>query len=279
MPAIQPARLKIQVTQLAAKYNQPAIFVRELHVLLDLYTDHTQRPGQSGIPNPLLDSYNTPPPVMRQVWHELTRTIKMHQDEVLQLCDALWAEPNYDLQLLAARLLGQLPVVPASLVTDRLQSWVHSNPDRRLLDGLLEYGLQRYQQDDTDQLLELISSWLSSPDLPAQHAGLRALLPMINAAGSASLPVIFRLIIPFIRVAHPRLRPDILAVVTALVHCSPSETAYFLHQNLSAPDNPDTPWLIRQVMDEFPKETRLGLRRALRGSVEVLGNNNPTGQI
>ena len=203
---------------------------------------------------------------MRQVWHELIKTIKLHPDEVLQLCDALWAEPNYDLQLLAAHLLGQLPIVPPSPVMDRLQSWVRSDPDRRLLDGLLEYGLQRFQQDAPDQLLELVSTWLSSPILPAQHAGLRALLPMINDAGIASLPSIFRLLTPFIRVAHPRLRPDILAVVTALAHCSPSETAYLLRQNLSAPDNPDTPWVIRQVLDEFPEETRSGLRFALKGS-------------
>jgi hypothetical protein len=277
MPAIQPARLKQQVSGLVFKYNQPAAFIRELHALLDLYTDHTQHPGQSGLPNPLLGSYNTPPPVMRQIWHELIRIIKPHPQEILQLCDALWLEPNYDLQLLATRLLGQLPVVPPTSVVNRLLSWVESNPDRRLLDGLLEYGLQHFKQDAPDQLMELISTWLSSPDLPAQHAGLRAILPMINEAGIATLPVIFRLITPYIRVAHPRLRPDILAVVTALAHCSPSETAYLLRQNLSAPDNPDTPWLIRQVLDEFPVETQAGLRAALKRSSEVININNPIG--
>ena len=126
MPAIRPARLKQQVADLVSQYNQPAAFVRELHALLDLYSDHTQRKGQSGIPNPLLDSYSAPAPVMRQVWHELSRTIELHPDEFLQLSDALWAEPNYDLQLLAARLLGQLPVVPPGAVLNRLQAWVGS---------------------------------------------------------------------------------------------------------------------------------------------------------
>jgi hypothetical protein len=264
MTAIRPARLKKQISDLVSYYNQPAAFVHGLHALLELYTDHTQRLGQSGVPNPLLDSYNTPPPVMRQVWHELSRTIKQHPDEILQLCDALWAEPNYDLQLLATRILGQLPVVPPNPVLDRLQSWVRSDPDRRLLDGLLEYGLKRFKQEAPDQLLELITSELSSTELRAQHAGLRALLPMINDTGIAYLPVIYRLITPYWRVAHPRLRPDILSVTTALAHCSPSETAYLLRQNLSAPDNPDTAWVIRQVLDEFPEETRAGLRATLK---------------
>jgi hypothetical protein len=201
---------------------------------------------------------------MRQVWHELSRTIKLHPGGVLDLCEALWAEPYYDLQLLAARLLGQLPVVPSEPVLDHLQTWIHSNPDRRLLDGLLEYGLQRFRSDAPDQLLELISSWLSTKDISTQHAGLRALLPMIDNTGILSLPVIFRLITPYLREAHPRLRPDILAVTTALARSSPSETAYLLRQNLTAPDNPDTPWIIRQVLDEFSKETQAGLRAAMK---------------
>ena len=264
MPAIQPARLKNQASDLAAKFNQPAIFVRELHALLDKYTDHTHRSGQAGEPSPLLGSYNAPSPVMRQVWYELARMIKLHPANILPLCDALWAEPNYDLQLLAARLLGQVPIEPAGPVIDRLQSWVHSGLDKNLLDGLLEQGLKQFQQDAPDQYLELVSAWLASSDLSLQQVGLRALLPMIDPSGTENLPAIFRLLTPYLRVAPSRLRPDILATLIALTHCSPSETAYFLRQNLSAPDNPDTPWLIRQVLNEFPMETQAGLRVALK---------------
>jgi hypothetical protein len=264
MPAIQPARLKHQVADLVSHYDQPAVFVRQLHALLDLYSDHTQRPGQAGIPSPLMDSYNAPPPVMRQVWHELNKTIRSHPNAALHLSDALWAETNVDLQLLAARLLGQLPLVPLEPLVERLQSWVHSDPDRRLLDGLLEYALIRFQQEAPDQLLELISSWLTSPDLSAQHAGLRALLPLVTDPMSPHLPVIFRLVTPYTRIAPSRIRPDIVAVLNALARCSPSETAYLLRQNLTTPDNPDTPWLIRQVLDEFPIETQAGLRAAMK---------------
>lgn len=264
MPAIQPARLKKQTSDLVVKYSQPASFVRELHALLHLYTDHTHRAGQAGEPSPLMGSYNTSPPVMRQVWHDLTPLIKRDPTGVLPLCDALWAEPNYDLKLLAARLLGQLPVESPDLVIDRLQSWVHQGLEKRLLDGLLKYGLAHLQQDAPDHLLELVSSWLASSDILSQQAGLRALLPMISGSDTENLPTIFRLITPYLRVAPSRLRPDILAVLTALAHCSPSETAYLLRQNLSAPDNPDSAWLIRQVLDEFPKETQAGLRFMLK---------------
>ena len=266
MPAIQPARLKKQVSDLAGKFNQPALFIRELHSLLDLYTDHTHRPGQAGEPSPLVRAYKTPPPVMRQVWQALMPMTKQQPAGVLTLCDALWAESNYDLQLLAARLFGQVSVDPPDQVIAHLQSWVRQGIDIRVLDGLLKYGLNQLQQDAPGELLELVSSWMSSSDVHIQQAGLRALLSMINQFGTENLPAIFRLMTPFIRVAPTRLRPDIISVLTALAHNSPSETVFLLRQNLSAPDNPDTPWLIRQVLDEFPQETQTGLRLALKGN-------------
>jgi hypothetical protein len=161
MPAIQPARLKKQVSDLAGKFRQPELFVRDLHTLLDLYTDHTHRSGQAGEPSPLIATYKAPPAVMRQVWHELLPLVKQQPTDVLPLCDALWAEPNYDLKLLAARLLGQVPVKPPKPVIDRLNSWVSQELDNQILDGVFEYGLARMQKEAFGILLELVSSWMS----------------------------------------------------------------------------------------------------------------------
>jgi len=264
MPAIRPALLKKQASDLAAKFAQPMIFVRELHLLLDHYTDHTHRSGQAGEPFLLSGAYNTSPPVMRQVWIELTRQIKQHPECLLPLCDALWAEPNYDLRLLAARLLGQVSIDPPAAVLDRLQAWVNSGLDKRLLDGLFTHGLEQFQRSAPAQVLELASVWLASLEFTLQQAGLRLLLPLIDHSGIENLPAIFHLLIPYLRIAPSRLRPDILAVLTKLAHTSPSETAYLLRQNLSVPDNPDTAWIIRQVLDEFPEETKAGLKTTLK---------------
>jgi DNA alkylation repair enzyme len=267
MPAIQPARLKQQSAELAARFREPASFVRQLHALLDQYSDHTHHPGQSGEPSPLKGSYSTPPPVMHQVWRDLLPMINRYPADVLPLCDALWAEPNLDLQLLAARLLGEIPVSPPEPVIERLQAWVAPGLEKRLLDGVLECGLRRLQLESPDLLMHLVDGWLASNDLPSQQAGLRALPSLIKRAGADTLPGIFKALTPYLRVAPSKLRPDILAALSALAECSPQETAYVLHQNLSAPDNPDTAWLVRQVLDEFPADTSKSLRAALRMSL------------
>ncbi len=267
MPAIKPALLKKQAVDRAALYGQPAAFVRELHSLLDRYTDYTHRSGEAGEPFPLMGAYNTPPPVMRQVWVELTRKIKAHPEYILPLCDALWAEANYDINLLAARLLGQVSINPPGPVLERIQAWVSAGLDKRLLDGVLEHGLEQFQHQAHVQVLEVASSWLAAPDVDLKQAGLRLLVSQINQSGEAFLPVIFKLITPYLRIAPSRLRPDILAVLTSLAHISPAETAYLLRQNLAAPDNPDTPWLIRKVLDEFPEETKQGVKLAMKAKV------------
>jgi hypothetical protein len=166
--------------------------------------------------------------------------------------------------LLAARLLGQVPIKPPEPVLERLQAWVSSGLDKRLLDGLLVYSLEQFQLHAPIQILEIVSDWLTSSNLTLQEAGLHALLTLSDYPGLENLPAILKLITPYTRVAPSRLRPDILAVLSLLARTSPSETAYLLRQNLSATDNPDTAWLIRKVIDEFPEETRNSLRAAMK---------------
>lgn len=264
MPAILPSRLKKHALDLATQSDNPAVFVHDLHSLLDRYTDHTHRSGQAGEPFPLIGSYNTPPPVMRQVWVELLHQTRLHPERILPLCDALWAEQNFDMQLLAVRLLGQVSIEPSTSVIERLQTWVRTGMDKRLLDGLLVDGLERLRMHAPTQVLSLVSDWLSSSDLTLQQTGLHALVILSNYPGIENLPSVLKLITPFLRHAPYRLRPDIVALLTVLARTSPSETAYLLRLNLGVPDNPDTPWLIRQVLQEFPEDTRDGLRTAMK---------------
>jgi len=266
MTAIQPAKLKQQAASLAELIDQPDSFVRDLRALLERYTDHTHRSGQAGVPYPLLEAYQAPAPVMRQVWVELIRQTKLQPQCVLPLCDALWAEPNYDLQLLAARLLGQVPSEPPGPILERLQAWVRTGVDKRLLDILLVHGLEQFQLHAPAHILEIVSGWLTSPDIILKQAGLHALVTLSNYPGLENLPAVLKLVTPYVRVAPFYLRPDILAVLTVLARTSPAETAYLLRQNLTVPDNPDTAWIVRQVLHAFPEDTQAGLRAAMKAT-------------
>ncbi len=265
MPAIQLARLKIQVDHLVETARQPGVFVRGLHDLFSLYADRVYRPGQSGEPHPLLTAYHVPLPVQRQIAQAMEKFTAADPAGAVAVCDALWAEPYLEFRLLAAFLLGRLPLESSHFVLDRAQQWLAARPEDRLVDALLSQGFARLRQEAPEQYLKLAGTWLNAPEDFIQQMGLRALLPLLDdPTQHHHLPALFRLITPFTRIAPKALRNDVLAILRRLARFSPQETAYFLRQCLSSPDNPDTIWLARQVLPDLPEEISASLRAALK---------------
>jgi len=263
MPAIHPARMKIQVAQLTEKLRQPQSFVRELHNLLENYADRTYRPGQFGEPPPLLATYKTPPPVLRQIERTIFPLADSDPAAALALVDALWAEPVIEFRQLAIQLLGRIPPTPPEPVLVRIQTWVTAMPETRLLDIILEQSLARIRQELPDNFYDLVENWLEIDQTYPQQAGLRALGYVINDPGFENLPAIIRLITPALRMPPPGLRLDLVAMLRSLAKRFPREAGYILKQNLSE-DRPDTTWLARQVLSEFPADIQTELHAALR---------------
>lgn len=264
MPAIQPARLRIQVAELTQDFDKPEIFVRRLDDLFDFYADRTYRPGSSGESRPsLLRSYNVPPPVIRQVHQSLSPLAKSNPEEMLMVCQAIWQIPILEHRLLAAYLFGDLPPDPYDPLLDCLRSWLENKPQEELLDTLLQHGTHALRKKHPEQLLLFTDSWLDRSQILSLQTGLRLLETMVSDDHFEDLPAIFNRIISLVRVLPHPVRPDMVALLTVLIQRSAAETAYFLRENLNAPNNPDTPWLIRQVLGQFPGEMQNKLRGAL----------------
>lgn len=267
MPAISPAKLKLQTARLAEQYAQPGVYVRELHALLKLYADHTHRAGQSGLPSALLESYNVPAPVMRQINLSMKPTVELDPEALLQLCDALWSEPFLEHRLLACTLLGQIPVVQPEPIFQRLESWAQGTPEHHLMRAVIDQGMRRMRQDAPSAVLKLVEEWLQSSEVNLQQLGLRALITQVEEPRFHNLPAVYRLITPFIRSAASAIRPDVVELVKVLAERSPNETAYTLRTALKAPEGAPAAWLTRQVLPEFPKAIQDSLRQAMKTSI------------
>ena len=265
MPAIQPARLKIQAAQLAEKFTDPPAFSLRLNELIEFYADRTYRPGQDSDPQPLLKAFNVPTPVLRQVSKELSKPSAANREAALALCDALWLKPVLEFRLLAAMILGQVAVQPMEDILGRVNAWAIPSTESRLIQALIADGLISVRLDWPDQYLHQIEIWLSSGKLFYSQLGLQALLPLLEMVEFDNLPAGMRMITPLVRAAPQSLRPDLLQVIQRLAARSPKETAFFLRQNLIIKeDNPGTAWLTRQSLAYFPADTRAVLRAALK---------------
>lgn len=265
MPAIQPTRLKQQAAVLADSFTNPPAYVRGLHDLLDFYADRAHRPGQSGIPASLTTAYKVRQPVLRHILQEIIPLAVQNPRAGLTLCDALWAEPYLEFRLLCSQLMGQIPVSEPEMIIERLNAWLKSDLDPHLINALLENSLAYLRQHYPQTMVKLAQNWLDRSNIFYQQLGLRTLLPMAKDPAFENLPAFFRLVHPLVRKAPIGLRPDLLDIIEALARRSPTETAFFLRQTLALPNSPDAPWVLRQVLIQFPPEMQKNLRAHLRG--------------
>jgi hypothetical protein len=254
--------MKIQVARLGEKLRQPEAFVRDLHNLMDFYADRTRRSGQFGEPPPLLATYKTPAPVLRQLEREIA-PLAAEPAAALALVDALWAEPVIEFRRLAIILLGRIPPTPPEPVLDRIQAWVAAQPENIILDALLEHGLARIRQETPKVYFPLVEAWLNAHEIFPRQAGLRALSYLLTDPNFENLPAVSRLILPWIRSTPADLRTDLVAVLRGLAGRFPQEASYLLKQNLAS-ERPDTLWLARQVLNDLPEEIQASLRETLR---------------
>ena len=180
MPAIQLARLKIQVSEVLAHFTDPVEFLRALHNMLDFYADRTRRSGQSGKPKPLIRAYNVPRQVMRRIESDITPLVIADPENALLLADQLWADNWFECRLLAIAILGILPSDPADDIVERLQAWGKDCQDDALLETLLNRGAAPVRDELPDAYFSLVESWLSSGDIPSRKIGLRAMPAFIQ---------------------------------------------------------------------------------------------------
>jgi hypothetical protein len=266
MPAIKLTDLKKRSARLAGAYNQPDKFIQLLHHILDEYSERAHRAGQSGTPPPLIPTYNVPNPVLRQLQRRVIARLKDDPSNGLKLVDDLWEEPYFEFRLMAAQLLGQLPAHQPEEIVERVRLWSQKETDRRLLNSLLQDALAEVQRQHTSLLLDLINSWLGSETTFDQQLGLQAMNLLLANPDFEDIPYLLKLLTPYVRSSPSQIHPEIVNVIKTLAKRTPKETAFFLRQNLEAPENPDTAFLIRRCASFFPPELQDRLRASTRGS-------------
>jgi hypothetical protein len=263
MPAINLARLKTQAARLSEKFSEPEAFVRGLNEFLDFYTNRTIRATQ--IARRLsLPTYHTPPPVLRQVQAELAPLAGTHPIEAIALTNALWKAGSLESRLLAAYLLGSIPLTQAIPTLTRLPDWLAHSTDKEIRTALLTDAFARLRRENPETLFILLEEWLKSPRNSLQVWGLRALIPMLTDPHFENLPAVFRILKPAVRSAGPVTQLELQACFATLEQVSLTETLAFLRDIIS--DNPAPLMLrtFRRILAGLSPELQAELREMLR---------------
>lgn len=264
MPAIQIARLKIHVAGLIDYFDQPANFRKTLRDLFEFYADRTYRPGRAGLLPPLLPNYHIHPQVTLQIKNDLSPLIYGDREAALRLADELWSDAYLEPRLLAVFIFNQVSTDPPDPLIERLINWTKPEEDHQVLTSLLTQGTVRLQREQPKLWSGLLKDWLTTEDPILQSYGLRAILAMINDSSFENLPAVFRLIGPLMRSIPAKLQGDLMTILEATAKRWPTESAFFLRQQLSISQGPGVPRIIRRCLPLLSLEQQASLRNALQ---------------
>lgn len=263
MPAIDLARLKTQSARLADNFSNHMVFLRELHDMLELYTNRTMRASQV-VRRMSLPTYHTPAPVLRQIERDLAPLADRLPVKGAILASELWKDGSLESRLLAARLAGMLPPANAMPILGRLPDWLTQSTDKQVRQALLTDTFARIRRENPEAFFLLLEDWLKSPRANWQIWGMQALIPLLDEPDFQNLPAAFRILRPAVQAAGPMTQLDLQACLAALERVSLTETTVFLRDILN--DAPSAMLLrtMQRILPAFSPELQSTLRDILR---------------
>lgn len=262
MPAIEPARLKMQTEVLMEVFHQPDLFSHTTNELLSLYANRTQRPGQLETGRTLLPTYNTPQPVIQTILNAARQHAEKKPGEAIACSIALWNIAMLESRLLAAQLLGIASLNPAfnSQALSVLDNWCQQTDDDAFRKRMIQEIVHRLGVQAPHLILDHVKEIIVRSGGTYMKSALEMLTALVNTPTFNNLPAIFTIAGQAVRNPDPRCTPQTLDLIKAIVHRSPQEGAFFLLQAIQAGPNPDTHWLVRQVLPELPSNLAREIR-------------------
>jgi hypothetical protein len=269
MPAINLSQLKTQAARLSEKFSEPDAFIRDLNELLDYYTNRTIRARQVA-QRLALPTYHTPAPVLRQIQAELVSMAGIHPEQANALIESLWEAGSLESRLLAASLLGSIPLDRALPSLASLPGWLAQSTDKEIRTALLTDALARLRRENPEGFFSLLEDWLKSPRNSLQVWGLQALIPILTDPKFENLPAVFRILKPAVLSAGPVTQLDLQACLATLEQVSRTETLAFLREIVSDDPSPLMVRTIRRILPALSPDIQAGLRKMLRAPVSDL---------
>jgi hypothetical protein len=266
MPAVELLRLRAQIHGLAARFDDPAAFCGGLKNILDQYANRAYRPGQVVKPQPLLPSYRVSPLILRELELELARICQKLPDQAIPVVEVLWKDAYLETRLLASILLGAVPISKADAVIGLLRAWAQPDENFRIVDTLFQNGTTTLRRQGAARMLQLAEEWIGSSSVEVQGLGVRILIPLVQDTAFENLPPVYRLLTALVQKVPGQIQADLHAILEALIHRSPAETAFFLRQTLPMAQGQATARLIRRCLPSFTAEQQAILRAAIQAT-------------
>jgi len=261
MTAINPTRLKIQSAKLTEYFTKPDQFISGLHDLLTFYAARIRQTSLT-INSAKIESYQVPPPVLRELVLNLLEEANQHPAETLKLVDSLWKENWLEFKQLAVILTGSIPASHLEEIMKRIRKWGKTSSEE-LRQLIMTSGLERLRMEKKYQVLDLLKDLGASTVKKDQQAALFGLRPFVEDPEFADLPKIYKILGDILSKDETAFIKEITVLIQSLKKRSESETANFLVRQLSRASKPRILRITRGIMKDFSEDSRALLRESL----------------
>ena len=264
MPAIEFSRLRTKIELLAKVFDQPGQFIKDLNDLYFFYSDLTFLANHPNSPGGIHPTFRTPAIINRELERAFRPLAVSRPLQTLVIIDHLWETKILEPCQLAAALLGDLPIVHAQAVLERIHSWTLSGDNPDLIETLHTRGTLTIRRENQSLWLATLSGWQTSREGILNKHSILGLLPFMNDPDFTNLPIVFDFLQPIMLDLDAKLVYTLLTLIDKLAQKSEPETVFFLKQVIMTSKSPALPRFIRRTLSSFSEEAQNSLKNFLR---------------
>ncbi len=255
----------------AHKFGEPRDFIVALRSLFEDYADLTFRINSMRRPSVVLPEYHLSPVILRTLEKELGRYCEDNPLASLDVIDLLWKEPRREPRILAAALLGKIPLSHSQAVITRLLSWSAVTEEYALAKTIVGSASLNLRTEAPEEWIGVLSNWLNSRSDIEISLGLTGLIPLIQDRSFVDIPRVFDLLTPHLDRIDPHELTTLQSIIESLARRTPKETVFVLKQIAGNSRDANLFRLLRRCLPEFPEEQRISLRYALAKGSQLAG--------
>lgn len=264
MPAAELSRLQAQINAITTQFETPAVFVKSLTSLLELYGNRDHQIGDAVKIHVLMPSYQPPNLVMRQLETLLSALTSQKPDLALEIMDSLWQKSYYETRLLAIAMLGNLPIDKLQATRERFLKWLRPGLESGLIDALISKGSLQLRQYQIDEWLLWTKKWVNHRNPEFVKIGLRSLSVICADPNFSNFPKIFSILESLILKPIFPIQKELTYLFRIIIEHVPMETISFFRSILTHKQSNEIKSFFRRCLPFFEKDFQMIIKSELQ---------------
>lgn len=261
MPAVSIAQLQNHLELLRSAFNSPQVFVSELKDVLELYSDRTFRRGEKSEQDVRIPRYYIPILLQKQLELEFQRLADFRPKNAIDNANLLWKEKHYEPKLLAACILGALPVQVHRETLTILNQWLNSRLEIDFLAEIIERTSRDLRIHNSKVWFQQIQDWLKQNSIHLKARAILALRITAEDEHFTDLPMLLNQAETLFNDPPTILVPDLLDLYQLLIRRFPDEMLVYTRELMEDLKDANKVRFLRKAIVFFDEPTVINLRR------------------